>query len=198
MQVAPNGYVTGPPLAGGWAPGHVAPNGPLPGSFPGGSSAAYEGSTTSDQRVPVQLGMGPVTQSLPGVGGAEAFGATRSVPVDGWRRGLVAAIRVLWLVALAGYLGLVDDGIAPFTAGALTGTAVLLGGYARIRWSTARTRRPPAPDRPATIAALAAAALLLLAVPATMLGALTAARTAAVAAVTAATLAALLVRRPPR
>jgi hypothetical protein len=130
---------------------------------------------------------------------APAVGATRwETGPDPWRRGLIAVVRLEWILGVVVYLGLVSDRLAPYTSGALTGVAVLLGGYARIRWLTARTKRPPAADRVSTAVAAAAAALTLLVVPAVMIGALTAARTAAVAAVTAATIAATLLthRRP--
>ncbi|HST66406.1 MAG TPA: hypothetical protein VLM05_14570 [Mycobacteriales bacterium] len=123
-------------------------------------------------------------------------GATRVPPTgDGWRTGLVAVVRIEWLVAVACYVGLAFAKIAPYTAGALAGLAVVGGAYGRLRWQAARTRRPPAADRPATALAVAAAVAAVVVVPAAMFGALTAARVAAIAAATCATAAAVLLRR---
>ncbi|HEY6749063.1 MAG TPA: hypothetical protein VI357_25520 [Mycobacteriales bacterium] len=104
-------------------------------------------------------------------------------------------VRIEWLVAVACYVGLAFSRVAPYTAGALAGLAVVLGGYGRLRWQTAPVRRPPPEDRPATVLAVAAAAAAVVVVPAAMLGALTVARVAAIAAATCATVAAVLLRR---
>ena len=125
-------------------------------------------------------------------------GATRVVPTsDGWRPALIAVVRIEWLLTVACYVGLAFARVAPYTAGALAGLAVALGGYGRLRWQSARTRRPPPRDRPATALAIAAAVATIVVVPAAMFGALTAARAAAIAAVTCATVAAVLLRRTP-
>lgn len=123
-------------------------------------------------------------------------GATRVAPTsNGWRPALIAVVRIEWLLTVACYVGLAFARVAPYTAGALAGLAVALGAYGRLRWQSARTRRPPAADRPATALAVAAAVATIVVVPAAMFGALTAARAGAIAAVTCATAAAVLVRR---
>jgi hypothetical protein len=122
-------------------------------------------------------------------------GASRVPGPPGWRRALITIVRAEWLVAAACYLGLAFAHIAPYTAGALAGLAVVAGAYGRLRWQATRARRPPAEDRPATGLAVATAAALVVVVPAAMFGALTVARAAAIAAVTCATVAAVLLTR---
>jgi hypothetical protein len=126
---------------------------------------------------------------------AVPVGATRVPTADGWHRGLITVVRIEWLLAVAVYLGLAFDRVAPYAAGAWAGVGVALGAYGRLRWQAARTRRPPQPDRLPTIAAGLAAAAGVVVVPAAMFGALTAARAGAIAAVTCATIAAVLLAR---
>jgi hypothetical protein len=141
----------------------------------------------------------PDWASPPGPPGpvSSAVGATRVPSTEGWRHGLVTAVRIGWVLAVVCYVGLVFERTAPYTAGALAGVAVALGAYARIRWLTARTRRPPPADRPPTVLVVAAAAATVAVVPAAMVGALTVARVAAIVAVSCLTLAAVLLGRRP-
>jgi hypothetical protein len=122
-------------------------------------------------------------------------GATRVADPDAWRRGLIAVVRIEWLVGLACFLGLAYARTAPYTAGLLAGALVVAGAYGRVRWQGTAAGRPPEPDRLPTYAATAAAATAVVIIPAAMVGALTLARLAAVAAVTCATVAAVLLAR---
>ena len=155
--------------------------------------------TTSAVGIPAWLAPSPATATryAPSLSRRRSrVGATRAPTADGWHRGLIAVVRIEWLLAGAVYLGLAFDRVAPYAAGAWAGIAVVLGAYGRLRWQAARTRRPPEPDRLPTIAAgLAAAASVVVVPAANNVGALTAARAAAIAAVTCATIAAVLLAR---
>jgi hypothetical protein len=128
-------------------------------------------------------------------GRAVPAGATRVADPQAWRRGLIAVVRIEWLVGIACFLGLAYPRTAPYTAGLLAGALVLLGAYGRVRWRPLARLRPPEADRTPTYAAVAAVATALVIIPAAMAGALTLARLAAVAAVTSATVAAVLLAR---
>jgi hypothetical protein len=120
---------------------------------------------------------------------------TRVADPAAWRRGLIAVVRLEWVVGVVCFVGLAYARTAPYTAGLLAGALVVAGAYVRLRWQGTAARRPPEPDSVPTYAAVAALATAVVIIPAAMAGALTLARLAAAAAVTCATVASVLLAR---
>jgi hypothetical protein len=145
--------------------------------------------------LPAWLGPSGTARGPDGRARAVPTGATRVADPEAWRRGLIALVRIEWLVGVACFLGLAYARTAPYTAGLLTGALVVAGAYGRLRWQSVAARRPPEADRIPTYAAVVAVATAVVIIPAAMAGALTLARLAVVAAVTAATLAAVVLAR---
>ena len=172
-------------------------------STPGGEAswpeAAGSAGAEEVQRTAVGLPgwLGPVgpTPGPDGWARAASTGATRVADPVAWRRGLIAVVRIEWLVGVLCFLGLAYARTAPYTAGLLAGALVVAGAYGRLRWKASAVRHPPEALRVPTYAAIAAVATAVVIIPAAMAGALTLARVATVAAVTCATVAAVLLAR---
>jgi len=166
----------------------------------GSAGSAGSGGAGEVQRSAVGLPgwLGPVgpTPGPDGWARAASTGATRVADPVAWRRGLIAVVRIEWLVGVLCFLGLAYARTAPYTAGLVAGALIVAGAYGRLRWKAGTVRRPPEAHRVPTYAAIAAVGTAVVIIPAAMAGALPLARVATVAAVTCATVAAVLLARP--